>query len=705
MNQKNVEKEAPQLVCVGHSNDVTCLAFSPDGKILASGSYDHSIILWDVAAGEMLRLVQQPDSIHRIVFRPDGKMLVAIWFGGMMFWNIETDAITQKRDYDDRVAISPDNRTLAVVASDCAITLRSLPSGRVKRRLVCQTEQIDAIAFSPNGVLFASLGYRRPKKNRYVYEAILWDPRTGRRKQTLTADGSPEQWLHFSPDSRTLMVLRPGAVDLWDTTTGDKLPPPPWDNTDVSVDSDALAFSPDDSMGAVGEEKGDVRVWEVPTGETRWRHSAHQGWVRAVAFSPDGKLLASGGNDHLIRLWDVDTGKCVGTLGRPAVEISSVAFTPDGRFLASASDDRCLRVWSAETGRLQWSRADQVGERSVVLALPDGKRIASTNPTLKFWDVDSGTLLQTLSGAGGRTVALSPDGTLLAGGVGNTSNVLCWTVCADGTRVPWDAGRQIDIWDIETDRLLQSLFDEDQSGVNTVAYSPDGKTLASGHLWGKPGYGEVKLWDVPSGKLSRVLSTDKGDWDGATCVAFSPDGRFLVSGHVWWQMRVWDVKSGRLKRTIGAGGDDVTSLAFSPDGRLMAAGTAYDEKIGLWRMPRGTLQRVLIGHTGALRKVAFSPEGKKVASGAADNTIRIWEARSGRLVATWMVLTPEHPQTGSGEWVVYTPEGYFTCSAGAETWLRWRVGSAIYPFETYANRYRQPDRIRHSLNLAPRMGS
>jgi WD40 repeat protein len=304
----------------------------------------------------------------------------------------------------------------------------------------------------------------------------------------------------------------------------------------------SVAFSPDRRLLASGSHDGTIKLWEVASGSLVRTLTGHTSTVRSVAFSPDGRLLASGSADETIKLWDVASGREVRTLSGHTDRVWSVAFSPDGRLLASGSYDR----------------------------------------TIKLWDVASGSLVRTLSGHTFIvwSVAFSPDGRLLAScACGKVENY----ICVQG---------EIKLWDVATGREVRTLSGHTYD-VYSVAFSPDGRLLASGSCGQRNSIGgciqgEIKLWEVASGSLVRTLS---GHTDYVWSVAFSPDGRLLAScacgqrnsigGCIQGEIKLWDVASGSLVRTLTGHTNWVNSVAFSPDGRLLASGSS-DATIKLW---------------------------------------------------------------------------------------------------------------------------
>jgi len=315
---QNIVELKPIRRFEGHTDSVNSVAFSPDGLLIASGSYDGTVRLWDVQTGKEIRRLEA----HR-----------KAWTMGVL-----------------SVAFSPDGRSIASGDHDGTVQLWDVQTGREIRRLEGHTDSVMSVTFSPDGRLIASGGWDETVR--------LWDVETGKEIRRLERDSDVHRkarppdsayndvanCVAFSSDSRLVVSNGiPGIVLLWDVQTGKEIRRFKG-HTDIVR---SVAFSPDGLLIASGSYDGTVRLWDVQTGKEIWRLNPHTFDVYSVAFSSDGRWIASGGADRTVRLWDVQTGKEIRRLEAHTGFVYTVALSPNGRLIASGSGKGELFFWSA----------------------------------------------------------------------------------------------------------------------------------------------------------------------------------------------------------------------------------------------------------------------------------------------------------------------------------------------------------------------
>jgi WD40 repeat protein/serine/threonine protein kinase len=557
-----------------HPSMVACARFSPDSKRVASACFDGFLRIWDVSSRKMaMKLGRGIHDSHlntSFCFSPDGSRLASVHKDGILIIDPENSQIVRR--------------------------LEVLP--REREHLDTQT----SLAYSPDGKWLVA---RLPVGIR------VWD--TADFQTTLLPIDTMWRRTTFAPHGATLAVVSPAnVIELWDIPAGKKVR----EFTGVSYPR-SMAFSPDDEWLAAGNEKGELTLWELRTGQQVWIHQAHRSTVNGLAFSQDGKRLASGALDQLIHVWDVAARQKVKTLRGNLNEVWSLEFSHDDRFLVSASKDATVRLWevSTERRRKQW----WLGAMDVPLGYTtDGRRLITitTNGTfLRHWHqaevtksvpLDEPVVVDDL-----HRVILSRRGTDLF--VGETN----------GT---------IRIFNAETGQVRRSLQLAD--GLRHLAVlSPDDRWLA-GTSHSERDQSALCVWDSTSGSVAARIP--EHEWLNIstrrhrTEPAFSRDGRLLAIGTTNFAIKIWDMVVQRYVQTLLGHSWYVYTFDFSADGKYLAS-SSWDGDIRIWEVASGKeVVTPLRGHGSGVSAVRFSLDAKTLVTSGWDNTIRFWHVPTGR---------------------------------------------------------------------------
>lgn len=541
-----------------HTDTIIALAFSPNGRTLATGSWDGSVKLWEVQSGALLWHARRIKSINCVAFAPDGSMLASGESDGtIQLWNTHNGAILQTLPHPHpvyAVTWASDGHLLASGDFGGEIRLWQMRPGEPEPAICVQTipghsNWVTGLAFAPDGSTLASASFDRTVR--------LWNVQSGQQLHTLTGHTDQVNRVVWSPDGSTLASCS-------------------YDNT--------------------------IWLWEAAQSKYRAALHGHSAAVYGIAFTPDSSKLLSSSEDGTLRVWDMVEEQCIQVLQGYSVSLYDIDWSPDGTHLVSGSTDGQVTIWD-----LSEQTAPRVlrGHNWIVFGVswsPDGRRIASSgwDNAIRLWDSASGACLQILRDPDDpdtifEGIEWSSDGQHLACGT-NKHGVQVWDVTAhrqwsgDAQQilvddVAWSSGDStiastgddgsVYLWNALDGTKIQRLPGH-HGRVNGVVWSPEGNRLAS--CGGEEGSGELFVWDIQSGERVQAFAGNPGL---VYATAWGGDGNLLISGGSDGVLRWWNVQNGQCIKEQAAHQGTIQSMRRSPDGRRLAS-CGDDGAIMIW---------------------------------------------------------------------------------------------------------------------------
>lgn len=685
------------VVRAGHSQRVSALAFSPDGRLLATASADATVKVWNVSSGALGRTLEKHyQDVTALVFTRRGRILAAASKDhSVSLWDPETGVFlleVPQEDAPDSVVFDAPGEFFASSANDLVTVWNARTGSRLRSE---KFDRLTSIAADTRANFLAVACSGRIE---------VQDFHTGRKRQRLRVAEQDVRLLAFSGDSaRLTAVFADGTVQVWSSNG--------WTTAAVKIDRapgilTAGAISP--ASGRVAIAKMEVCQWDIETGTLVARWDAEN--VSALAFSDDGCLLAEGASDGSVRVWSTDGDLRLWLDGyENAVEMVSLDARASRVAAVSAS---AVTVWDLQQGALRYTlKAEGKYFRQAEFHGSEGMLTMLSNSDLAIHDGATGRHLHTLW-RGGDLVdefAVDPKGKLIAAMV-DKSHVSLWNHHGLPVRnLPvqdhWEGSVDFDptgellavgglnddvvsVWEVQTGRMVGRF-----KGSFPVSFDPSGSALAVTSRG--PQGGTAVIYNLGTGKVTRrVGMPDRpGSFtEDVTSLHISPSGHYLAASYFWGQVHIWDVGTGRHVGNI----DEWTMhIAFDPANDVLAASHS-ENRITLWNaslQPLGTLRGSGARCAGTM---LFDRTGRILVSGLIDGRVIVWSVARQQCLATFLPVA-------QNRWLTYTPEGYFIGSPKVEEAVSMYFARRKRAHSAYLLAYPRdnpnPDRVAAALAL------
>jgi len=708
----------------GHTDKVFIAEYSPDGKKIVTASADRTAKIWDAETGKMLAdLKGHLLGVWPAHFSRDGKKIItASDDSTAKIWDAVTgNLLADLRGHTASVKdanFSPDGKEIVTGSDDSTAKIWDAETGKLLFNLTGHKDVVTFASFSPEGktiltgsddgfakiwnaengnILFSMLGKKKTQldKFKFYYPDII------------TA-------AQYSPDGKKILtVYLDSSVKIWDAATRKLL-------RDIKRDFvyvNSASFSADGKKFALALASGNIEIREINSGSLTANLKGKANYLQSVELSKDGKRLLISNETGSAKIFDATNGTLVAIL--PVANKDGMGvfarYSPDEKKVLANGD--IARVYDAVTGSLLYELKSEHQSRVFANFSPDGKIIHMNggDSTIKLWDASNGKLLYTLKMQSPQaSLQYSPDekSVLICNqfaGIISIWDPQSWQMIAEikahqkfisFPQFSPDSKKIITtsddstakIWNRETLELLFTLKDPGRR-LQFARYSPDGKRLFLRFTNKNDNTVVTKVWDAETGKYITELDHGGSEPEEFNAsIWFTKDGSKIFYGMADRSVRFWDVQTGKLISDFKKLKESVNSQikGLTPDGKQFIV-SSIEGKIGFYNIESGDLIQELNEHNFTISQVQFSPDGKKIITHSWDHTLKIWDAKSGKSLFTFIAV-------GNDGYLILDKNNHFDGTEAARKLLYFTCGTEIIELDQVKDQLWVPNLAERILN-------
>jgi len=578
-----------------HVSSVECIAISANAnRAITGGKYDKSIKIWDLNQGNCVRsLIGHTSPISKLTITPDGKFAISASEEELKLrlWNLDSGICEQILEGHTStvgcISITPDGKH-SMSGEEWGsrdLIVWDLFSGKCVKRFTGQSTEFFCVAVTPDGS-GAITGH-----NSDIY---IWDIEKSKNiDPKVKANGIGS--IAITADGKQVLLGGNENIQVWNFDKHECV-----NNFSIKTnEDDYVTETLNDNNTDVGNNEGELHIWNLKTGACVNKLSGYSGWVNNIAITPDSKRMLL--DWEIFGLWDINTGECIRTFVSDIHYITCFSITNDGRYAVTGSDEGLLNLWNLETGECEKSLIACEDKIGCVAITPEGKHVISTEgmfgTILQHWNMITGECINSLEG--------------------HTDSISCVDITSDGKHcLSGSLDNSIRIWDLETGKCCNTLLGHD-GAISCLAIYSDDRRVVSG------GYDNIlRIWDVKTGECLKTLS---GHSELVNSVVVTPDDKQVISGSSDKSIRIWDISTGKCLRNYTYE-SEITSVAVTSDGLhvISASGinNAVYEQYGEYDYFRSEVRLIEINLDNTLMVAVC------------DNTLDIWDLREGKCIAS-----------------------------------------------------------------------